>query len=190
MISNLHEILLEDKRIILIGTAHVSKNSVVEVKEIIEKERPDSVCVELDKSRYNSIINKEAWGNTDILSIIKSKKSLVFMVKLVLASYQRRLANKLGIQPGQEMIQGIESAKEVEAELILADRDIEITMKRILASLSPWDKLKLLSEFILGIFLEEEITEEDIDRMKSEDMLEAALSELTKKNASPKNNPG
>ena len=63
----------------------------------------------------------------DIITIIKQKKALLLLVNLILSSFQKRLAQQLGINPGQEMIQGISSAKEINAHLVLADRNIQIT---------------------------------------------------------------
>ncbi|WP_432663096.1 TraB/GumN family protein [Wukongibacter baidiensis] len=177
--GNVHEIDIDDKKIILVGTAHVSKHSVDEVKEIIEREQPDTVCVELCKSRYDSILDKDRWANMDIVKIVKDGKALLFLINLILSAYQKKMSKQLGVQPGQEMIQGIESAKEVEAELVLADRNIDITFKRILASISLWDKIKLLFQLIFSIFKDEEITEEDLDKIKSEDMLDSALKEMS-----------
>lgn len=177
--NNVHELDIEGKKIILIGTAHVSKHSVDEVKEVIEAEQPDTVCVELCQSRYNAIFDKDRWANTDIVKIIKEGKALLFLVNLILSSYQKKLSKQLGVQPGQEMIQGIESAREVDAEIVLADRNIEITFKRILSSISLWDKMKLLTQMILNILSDEEVSEEDLDKIKSGDMLDAALKEMS-----------
>lgn len=178
--SNIHKLKLDDKEIILIGTAHVSQNSVDEVKEIIEMEQPDSVCIELCKSRYDSLFDKDRWANMDIIKIIKEKKALLFLTNLIMAAYQRKIAKQLGVKAGQEMIQGIESAKEVDAEIVLADRNIDVTFKRILSNLKWWDKLKLLFQLVYSIFDNEEISEEDLDKLKSEDMLNSALTEMTK----------
>lgn len=179
MSNNVHELEVDGKKIIFIGTAHVSKSSVEEVKEIIESVRPDTVAVELCESRFHAIENKNAWENTDIVKVIREKKTTVFLMNLILSSYQKRMAKQLGIQAGQEMIQGIESAKEIGAELVLADRNIDVTFKRILGNLSFWDKTKLVGQLILGIFIDDEITEEDVERLKTEDMLDSALSELS-----------
>ncbi len=178
--SNVHKLEINGKNIILIGTAHISKNSVDEVKEVIEVEKPDSVCVELCQSRYNSINDKDKWANMDIIKIIKNKKSLSFLLNLVLSSYQKKMAKQLGVQAGQEMIQAIESAKENDAEIVLADRNIEITFSRILASITLWDKLKLMSQFLISIFSDETISEEELEELKSQDMLNSALNEMTK----------
>jgi len=176
--KNIHKLKIDKKEILLVGTAHVSKNSAQEVKELIEQENPDSVCVELCSARYNSIKNKDKWKNVDIITIIKQKKALLLLVNLILSSFQKRLALQLGINPGQEMIQGITSAKEIDAHLVLADRDIQVTFSRIWKKLSLWGKMRLLFMLIFSMFNKEKISEEEIEKLKSEDILTAALSEL------------
>ncbi len=177
--SNVHRLEVDNKEIIIIGTAHISKKSAEEVKEIIDREKPHSVCVELCKSRYNSIYNKDRWGNTDIVQIIKNRKTMRFLLNLILSSYQKRMGKKLGVKAGEEMIQAIESSRENGAEVVLADRNIEITFSRVIGNLSLWDKIKLLSELILSMFSDESLSEEDLDKLKSQDMLNSMLNELT-----------
>ena len=104
-------IQLQGKEYILIGTAHVSKHSAEQVKDVIEAERPDSVCIELDKQRYKSLVKGNKWKETDIFKVIKEKKASLMLVNLAISSFQKRIAKQFGIQAGQEMVQGIESAK-------------------------------------------------------------------------------
>ncbi len=176
---NITRIHLDDKEFILIGTAHVSRYSAEQVKEVIESERPDSVCVELDQQRYQTIIEGNKWQETDIFKIIKEKKATLLLVNLVLSSFQKRIAKQFGINAGQEMIQGIESAKETGASLVLADRNIQITFSRIWHGVGLWGKFKLLSEIIFSIFVDETITEEELEKLKSEDMLNSILNDFT-----------
>jgi len=105
--ENVHRIEMDGRQIILVGTAHVSRRSADEVKELIEEEKPDTVCVELCQSRYQAVTDADRWKNTDVVKIIKDGKSLLLLVNLMVSSYQKRLAKQFGIQPGQEMIQGI-----------------------------------------------------------------------------------
>lgn len=178
--SNVHRILIDNREILLIGTAHVSQKSAEEVRAVIEEEQPDTVCIELCKSRYKTITDADQWKNTDIFSIIKQKKAVMLLINLALSSYQKRLARQFGIEPGQEMMQGIASAKEVGATLCLADRDIQTTMMRLWRGVSLWGKLKLLFQVLLSVFLdEEEISEEEMEKMKTQDMLTATLDELS-----------
>jgi len=178
--KNIHMLKKDGKEILLVGTAHVSKESAREVKELIEQEKPDSVCVELCLARYNSINNPSKWKNMDIITIIKQKKALLLLANLILSSFQKRLAQQLGINPGQEMIQAISSAKEINAHLVLADRDIQVTFTRVWKKLNLWGKIRILFMLIFSMFNKEKISEEEIERLKSEDILTAALSELAR----------
>ena len=117
MEQNVDKLFIGDKEIILIGTAHVSPKSVELVKETIENEKPDSVCIELDENRYQTMENKKGYQDTDIIKIIKDGKSSLFLVNLILSSYQRKMADQFGIQSGQEMIQAVSSAQECGADL-------------------------------------------------------------------------
>src|SRR5699024_11595811 len=109
--ENITRIHMGQKEIILIGTAHVSKNSAEQVKEVIELENPDSVCIELDEGRYQSIMDGNRWKDMDIFNVIKEKKATLLLMNLAISSFQKRIANQFDIKPGQEMIQGIESPK-------------------------------------------------------------------------------
>ncbi|OPL15092.1 MAG: conjugal transfer protein TraB [Firmicutes bacterium ML8_F2] len=177
--GNVHITDLDGRQVILVGTAHVSKKSVEEVKDVIEKEKPDTVCIELCQSRYQSITDVNRWQNTDVVKIIREGRALLLLANMVLSSYQKRLGKKFGINPGQEMIQAIKSAEETGASLCLADRDIQTTMLRLWRSTGLWGKLKLFFQLLMSIFVDEELTEEDMEKMKNKDMLSAALDELS-----------
>ncbi len=177
--SNVYRTEVDGRQIILVGTAHVSPKSADEVKELISTEKPDTVCVELCESRYQNIINANKWKDTDIIRIIKDGQALILLVNLILSSYQKRLAKQFGIQPGQEMLQAIASAEESGATLWLVDRDIQTTMMRLWRGIGLWGKLKLLFQLILSMFVNEELNEEDIEKMKNQDMLSAILDEVS-----------
>lgn len=176
--KDIHHISLNEKDIFLIGTAHISKTSAETVKKFINEEKPDSVCVELCQSRYQSITDPEKWKDMDIVTIIKQKKSLLLLVNLILSAFQKRLARQLGLNPGQEMIEAIRTAKENGINLVLADRDIQITFTRIWKKLGFFGKFKLFFMLLLSIFNNEDISEEEIEKLKSEDVLTAALNDL------------
>lgn len=171
-------ITLGDKEIILIGTAHVSPSSVEEVKQVIEAEQPDSVCIELDQGRYEAIQKNDQWKDMDIVKVIKNGKAGFLFANIILSNYQRRLAEQFNIRTGQEMLQGIASAEACGAQIVLADRDIQITFNRIWRGCSLWEKMKLLTTIIMSIIDDEEISEDELEALKSEDMLSAALSEM------------
>ena len=166
----------QGKEIILIATAHVLTQRAALIKKIIREEQPDSVCVELDEARYQSILDPKAWENTDIIKVIKSKKIGFLLANLILGSYQKRIAKGLDTVAGQEMLEGINSAKETGAQLVLADRSIKTTFTRIWRKLNLWDKSKLLFELLLPSEDDKELSNEDISNLLKTDVL-ASLTE-------------
>ena len=169
---------IDGKKIFLVGTAHVSEESARLVADVIDREKPDTVCVELCASRYQSIRQKDQWQNMDIVKVIREKKSFLLLSNLLLASLQKRIAKKLNIRPGQEMIQAIESAEAVGAAIHLADRDIRITLSRAWRLMRLRDKIKLLAQLIFSIGQVDDISAEDVEKMKQEDVLETILADV------------
>ncbi|GAI12104.1 unnamed protein product, partial [marine sediment metagenome] len=176
--GNTHRLTFEDKEITLIGTAHVSRESADLVRQVIEEEKPDTVCVELCQSRYQSIRQKTRWQNTDLLKVIKEKKAFLLLSNLMLAYFQKKIGEKLGIKPGEEIMQAIQAAEAVGAPIHLADRDIRTTLARTWRLMGLWTKIKLLAQFISSVGEVGAIKEEDIERMKRKDVLETLLSEM------------
>mgnify|MGYP001822775875 CR=1 FL=1 len=174
----IHRLASGDKQITLIGTAHVSKESVVLVKSVIEEEKPETVAVELCPSRFQTIKQKDQWQEMDIIKVIKDKKAFLLLANFMLASFQKRIAAKLDIKPGAEMIQAIESGEDAGAKIHLADRDIRVTLSRTWRTMGLWAKIKLLFQLILSLGEVEDINEEDIENMKNQDVLESLLAEL------------
>jgi pheromone shutdown-related protein TraB len=176
--ENVHRLNVGEKTVTLIGTAHVSRQSAELVKEVIESEKPDTVCVELCATRFQSIEQKNAWREMDLIRVIKEKKAFLLMLNFFLASYQRRLAKQFDIVPGQEMIEAIKSAKEIDAEIHTADREIRTTLTRTWRKMGLFTKAKLFFELVMSSFSDEEITAEDIEEMKHRDTLELLLQEM------------
>src|SRR5512136_2548422 len=150
-----------DRDIILIGTAHVSRESVRLVEEVIAAETPDTVCVELCASRYQALRQKDRWRDMDIIKVIKDKKAFLLLSNLLLASFQKRIARKMDVQPGAEMLKAVECADAVGAEICLADRDIRTTLSRAWHSMGWWSRGKLLSQLLLAMGQTDDITEAD-----------------------------
>ena len=171
---------IDGKKIFLVGTAHVSEESARLVADVIDREKPDTVCVELCASRYQSIRQKDQWQNMDIVKVIREKKSFLLLSNLLLASLQKRIAKKLNIRPGQEMIQAIESAEAVGAAIHLADRDLRSTLSRTWRLMRLRDKIKLLAQLIFSIGQVDDISAEDVEKMKQEDVLETILADVGK----------
>jgi len=178
--GNKHHLTFEDKEITLIGTAHVSRESAELVQQIIEEEKPDVVCVELCESRYQSMTQKNKWQNTNLLKVIKEKKAFLLLSNLMLAYFQKKIGQKLGIRPGEEIMRAIQAAKSVEARIHLADRDIRTTLSRTWRFMGLWTKIKLLFQLVTSVGEMDSIKEEDIEKMKRKDVLEMFLSEIGK----------
>ncbi len=169
-----------NKEIILVGTAHVSRQSAELVDQIIHEEKPDTVCIELCQTRLASIKDKDRWRNMNIVKVIREKKAFLLFINLLLASFQKKMADKFGINPGQEMINAISSAEKIGAQIVPADREIEITLNRVWRGMSFWQKLKLIVSLIFSFGASDDIEEEDIEQMKQEDMLQTLLSDVKK----------
>ncbi len=164
----------------LVGTAHVSKESVDEVAHIIEQVRPDVVAVELDEARHKALTDENRWKSLDIFKVIKEGKTLFLLANLAIGAYQRRLGAKLGVKPGAEMLAGVHKAEEVGARIALVDRDIHITLKRTWASLGFWRKISLMGAMIEGLVSREQVEEVDIESLKEKAQLTEIMSEFAR----------
>jgi pheromone shutdown-related protein TraB len=165
---------------IIIGTAHVSRESAELVERVIEDERPDTVCVELCQARHQSMMDSDAWRNMDIIKVIREKKAFLLLANLLLASFQKKVADKFDIRPGEEMIRAVAKADEVGAELVLADRNIQTTLSRAWRSMSFFKKVSLLFQMVLSVGSADDIEEEEIEKLKNQDMLESVLEDVGK----------
>ncbi len=177
---NLTHLKFNEKEFILVGTAHVSKESARLVKSVIEEEKPDTVCVELCQSRFQAIRQKDRWQDTDIVKVIQEKKTFLLLSNLLLASFQKRIAKQLDVKPGEEMITAINTAESTGAQIHLADRDIRTTLSRTWRVMGFWSKIKLAFQLMLSLGHLDEIKEEDIEKMKQQDVLETLLAEVGK----------
>jgi pheromone shutdown-related protein TraB len=179
--ENVHRINLKDREIILIGTAHISRESADLVERVIADERPNTVCVELCRPRYEAIRQQDKWQQTDIVKVIREKRTSILLSQLVMASLQRKIAEKFNITPGEEMLRALAVAEEIGAEIVLADREIRVTLLRTWRKMGFWSKMKVLPDFLMSLFATDEITEEEIEKLKQHDVLELALQTVGEK---------
>ncbi len=162
----------------LLGTAHVSQKSADVVKELIDSGEFDTVAIELDEIRYQALTDQNRYRNMDLISIIKNKQTGLIATNLAMSAYQKRLADQLGVEPGAEMRQAIESAKEHNLPLWKIDRSVGITMKRTWRSLRFMEKIDLLFGFG-GFFEKEEVSKEEIENLKTGDLLESTFKDFS-----------
>lgn len=178
--KNIEKVILEDKTIYLVKTAHISAQSVEDVKEAIGQLQPDMIAIELDQERFESMTQQKKWQETDILRVIKEKKVGFLLANMILSSFQRRMAKNLDSSAGGEMKIAIELSQDKNIPLAFIDRPVNITFSRIWASLGAWEKAKLVSTILFSLFDKEEINEEDLHSLKQSAMLEVALQEVGK----------
>jgi pheromone shutdown-related protein TraB len=169
---------LGERQFLLLGTAHISSRSVEEVRALIQEEKPDRVCVELDAARYSSLTEGSGWGRLDIAEVLKKKKGFLLLANLVLSSFQRRLGAGLGVSPGEEMLTAVRLAQEAGIPFSLCDRDIQITLRRAWAKTSFWGKNKMLAAMLATIFSSEKLSPEEIEKLKSRTTFQSMLDEL------------
>ena len=176
--GNVHEILLDGKKILLIGTAHISQSSVDEVNTVINQVQPDTVCIELCSSRYQAMLAKDQWKNMDIFKVIREGKSFLLFANLIMTAFQKRLGSRLGVKPGAEMFEAANVAEKLNSELVLADRDVKITLQRTWRGMPFWGKMKVLGQLLASLFIREEISKEEIEKLKESDALSEAVKML------------
>jgi len=177
--ASVRHLTVDGKDIYLVGTAHVSKKSVDDVRDTVEAVNPDSICVELCPARHKAIVQRESWKQMDIFKVVKEKKSLFLLAQLIMSSFYKKIGEQVGVQPGAEMIEGINQAEKSGAELVLADRDIEITLKRVWGYLGFWNKLKMIGQLLSALLAREEIDDQLIEDIKNQDQLEAIMESFT-----------
>ncbi len=171
-------LVLDGRRLVLVGTAHVSQESVSLVREVIARERPDVVCVELDQRRFEALSQRKGWEGLDLREVIRKRQLATLMLNLFLASYQKRLGLKLGVMPGSELLEAVEAAKQSGVPVALCDRDVRVTLRRAWASLPLTKKAMLLSGVAVSVGETPEISEEDLRKLKQRDVLSELMQEL------------
>lgn len=171
-------ISLGGKEFILVGTAHVSRESINEVTAIIREEKPDLVCVELDQGRYTAITQKESWQKLNMIEVFKKGQGFLLMANLVLSGFQRRMGAGLGVNPGEEMKAALDAAKELNIPHALCDREIQLTLRRAWALCGFWSKNKLLATLIASAFTTEKLSADDIEALKKNSELDGMMNEL------------
>jgi pheromone shutdown-related protein TraB len=167
-----------DREFILVGTAHVSKASVEEVREVIQKEDPERVCIEIDETRYNSLVKKQRWQNLNIGQVLRERKGFLLLANLVLSSFQRRLGVEIGVAPGEEMLTAVQVCQEQGIAFSLCDRDIQVTLRRAWGRSSFWGKNKMLAAMLSSIFTREKLDAEEIERLKNRSTFQNMMEEL------------
>ena len=175
---DVHILSARDKTIVLVGTIHVSQESADLVRNVIEEEQPDGVCVELDTRRFEALSQQQRWESVDLKAIIRKKQLSALLANLLLASYQKRLGDQLGVLPGTEMLEAITISKKHDIPIFLCDRDVRVTMRRAWRSTPFLKKSLLVSSLLLSVFDTEPVTKESLQNLKKQDVLSEMMEEL------------
>ncbi len=174
-------VVVGDVRFTLLGTAHVSKTSAEAVEELIESGTFDTVAIELDAGRKAVLEDPDRWAKTDLLKVLREGRAGMMAVNLALSAFQQRLADQFGIEPGAEMRAAIAAARNRSLGLLLIDRDIGVTLKRVTANVGWWQRMNLFAGLLASMITNEKIDEGEIERLKEGDVLESTFSEFAER---------
>ena len=172
------EVRIGDSQVTLLGTAHVSRTSADKVKELLETGEYDAVAVELCPSRHNSIVDPDALARMDLFQVIREGKASMVAASLALGAFQQRAAEQMGIEPGAEMKQAINSAAAAKIPVLLIDREVGVTLKRIYRNVPWWRRMNLISGLLASVVVNQEVSEEEIERLKEGDILESTFAQF------------
>jgi len=176
--ADVHVQQVDGRRFVIVGTAHISRESADLVREVIERERPDCVCIELDAQRYKALSEKTHWESLDLRQLIRDKQLAPLLANLVLASYQKKLGGILGVSPGTELLEAAQVAESLGIPISLCDRDVRVTLRRAWASMGFFKKSQLLSTLVVSLFETPEIDEAELRKLREKDVLSELMREL------------
>jgi pheromone shutdown-related protein TraB len=172
------ELTIGESRITLLGTAHVSRASADKVRELLEGGDYDAVAVELCPSRYHALIDPDSLSRMDLFKVLKEGKAAMVAASLALGAYQQRLADQFGIEPGAEQRAAVRYALDNHRPVLLVDREIGVTLKRIAHNVGWFKRFGLFAGLIAGLISKDEVTEEEVERLKEGDVLETTFAEF------------
>jgi pheromone shutdown-related protein TraB len=176
--TDIHRLTLDDREYILVGTAHISKESVATVNSVIREENPDTVCVELDEQRYRALRNPRHWESLNLIQVLKQGQAPFLLANLALASFQKRMGLHTGVKPGAELAAAAETAEDLGKSLQLIDREIRTTLLRAWRKAGFWKKMNLFATLLASMFESQELNEEELAKLRQTDTLSAMLDEM------------
>ncbi|HEB70149.1 MAG TPA: TraB/GumN family protein [Desulfobulbus sp.] len=168
----------DDKIILLVGTAHISRQSADLVEQVINDEQPDTVCIELDEKRFEALSKRQRWENLDLKQIIRKKQLSTLLVNLILSSYQKKLGNQLGVMPGTELLRAAQVAEQNNIAVALCDREVRVTLRRAWHATSLFKKGYLLATLFASLFDNTELDEEKLAELRNKDVLSELMNEM------------
>ena len=161
----------------LVGTAHVSAQSVEDVKKAIDEWHPDIVAVELDLGRFHAL--KKDVREPTVAEVLEVRNFNQLLIQWILSYLQRRIGFDVGVEPGAEMKAAIAEAEQRNIPVSLVDRDIRLTLLRFWQSLGIWGKIKMFFALVISIAEVDEI-EVDVEQMKDQSVIDMVMDEFRK----------
>ncbi len=156
----------------------MSQESADLVRQVIDREEPDCVCVELDAQRFKALSEQRRLDDLDLKEVIRRKQLSPLIVNIILSSYQKRLGGQLGVMPGTEMLEATRIAKELDIPIALCDRDVGVTLGRAWRTTPLLKKFLLLSTLLTSMFDRTTISEDMLRDIRQKDVLSEMLREL------------
>lgn len=171
-------VVVDNTTIVLVGTAHISQESVDTVTRVIEAEQPDVVSVELDEERFRSLRQQDNFEELDLKEVIKNKQLTFLLARLALTAFQKRMGSFTGVKPGADMAAAIDAAEAHGLELNLCDRSVRTTLVRAWRKTPWWRRAEVALLLVAGLFQRTEVNEEDLSDLRQMENISGALAEL------------
>ncbi|RVU40699.1 TraB/GumN family protein [Lujinxingia sediminis] len=176
--ADITRLTVDGKSITLIGTAHISQESVETVRRILSAEKPETVCVELDSERFKALTEEQNFQDLNLREVIRKGQLTFLMARLALMAFQRRMGSYTGVKPGAEMAAAIELADELGLEVELVDRNVRTTLLRAWRKTSFWRRSAVAMSLLAGVFDRNEMGEEELAELRQSHNIGAILDEL------------
>lgn len=176
--TDIKRLMIGDREYVLVGTAHISQESVETVQAVIQDENPDTVCVELDEQRHRALRNPRHWESLNLIQVLKQGQAPFLLANLALASFQKRMGLQTGVKPGAELAAAAETTEALGKNLQLVDREIRTTLLRAWRKAGFWKKMTLLATLLASLFESQELNEEELAKLRQTDTLSAMLDEM------------
>ncbi|MBU0615767.1 MAG: TraB domain-containing protein [Nanoarchaeota archaeon] len=167
------------RNLTLIGTSHIARQSLKDVKVAIELGQPDIICLELDIKRYHGIQEKKK-GQISLYDI-KRVGLKGFLFSLLGAWAEKKLGNMVGVAPGSEMLTAIKLAKKYKKQISLIDQDIEITLKKLSKAISWKERWNFISDIIKAFIFRKNKIEFDLSKVPSKEIIGKLIGEVKQK---------
>ena len=177
--TDIHRVKIDGREFVLVGTAHISQDSVETVKSVIHDEDPDSVCIELDEQRHRTLRNPKHWESLNLIQVLKKGQAPFLLANLALSSFQKRMGLQTGVKPGAELAMAADTAEELGKDIQLVDREIRTTLLRAWRKAGFWRKMNLLSTLLVSMFDNQKLDEEELAKLRQTDTLSAMLDEMS-----------